>query len=143
MEEVVNSAFPVLMFAAFLAVFVERVSELISETLKRLNVQENYISVAMPWLAIVVGVGISFAAQLDIYNAVAKTFSVPGVNLQINKTVSVIMSGVAIGGGSSYVHDLWSLVIDLRQQAQARTRQLNGVYVLGEEVTDDAVSRDT
>lgn len=109
-SEVVSVVASTFTFAVFLAVLVEGIAELISNTLERLKVPKEVSGTWMPWVAILIGVGGAFASGLDLLNAVAEMFE-----MHVNYYVAVLMSGVIIGRGSSYVHDVWALVVSFRR----------------------------
>ena len=54
---------------------------------------------------ILAGIGLAFAANLHLLGFVADLFE-----QSINPVVDVVLSGLVIGRGSSYVHDLWKRV---------------------------------
>ena len=55
----------------------------------------------LKYVAVVVGVGMAFAYSLDLLNAAFEIVAEPA-------WVGILLTGLAVGRGSNYVHDLWS-----------------------------------
>jgi len=55
----------------------------------------------LKYVSVCVGVGMAFAYSLDLLNVVFEMAANP-------PWVGILLTGMAIGRGSNYVHDLWS-----------------------------------
>lgn len=59
----------------------------------------------LKYIALCVGVGMAFAYSLDLLNVAFEIVADPA-------WVGILLTGMAIGRGSNYVHDLWKRYLD-------------------------------
>lgn len=100
----------VLKAAGALAVVVERLIEYIFAPLF------EHFNVAKKWLLYVqlaVGLGLSFAAGADFMGALGIDLAYP---------VGAIVSGLIVGGGSEFLHQILALFEVMKQNGKARVR---------------------
>lgn len=80
----------------FFALLIER---LVEKFIKPIQAAQPYAA----YIALVLGVVLAAGFQLDIFTAVAA--SIGGDAL--TPWVGIILTGLAIGGGSNFLHDIW------------------------------------
>lgn len=91
-------------FAVVLAVIVEGLVEMaktIFDIVKGQDIQAGVLTL----VAIAAGLGLAFAAQLHLLGFIGSMF-----DQTIHPVADLILSGLVIGRGSSYMHDLWKRV---------------------------------
>lgn len=91
-------------FAVVLAVIIEGLVEMaktIIDIVKGKDIEAGILTL----VAMGVGLALSLAAQLQLLSFIASMF-----DQSIHPVADLILTGLIIGRGSSYVHDLWKRV---------------------------------
>lgn len=94
---VVGNAF---IFASFLSLVTERIVE---QFVAPLVDRYPNIKWILPYIALLMGSLVTAAFGVDLFTPLAESLGL----VPVSKSVGLVLSGLVVGGGSSFLHDLW------------------------------------